>query len=51
MYKNKYTKKTRAEINIQKFLNVYYTIIRATFFCKFNQIVILIKYTKIYAAE
>ena len=36
---------------MQKFLNTYYTIICATVFCIFNEIVILIKYTKIYAAE
>ena len=51
MYKSKYTKKIRAKLNMQKLLNIYYTIIFATFFCIFDQIVILIKYTKIHAAE
>ena len=36
---------------MQNFLNIYYTIFCTTFFCIFNQIVILIKHTKIYAAE
>ena len=36
MYKNKYTKKTRAKLNMQKFLNIYYILICATFFCIFN---------------
>ena len=34
---------------MQKFLNIYYSIICKTFFCMFNQIVILIKPTKINA--
>ena len=36
---------------MQKFLNTYYPIICPTFFCILNYIAILIKYTKINAAE
>ena len=36
---------------MQKFLNIYYTINCETFFCIFNWIVILMKYTNIYAAK
>ena len=51
MYRNKHTKNTRATTNMQKILSISYSIICASFFCMFNQIVILIKCTKIYAAE
>ena len=51
MYRNKHTKNTFATTNMQKVLNISYSIICASFFCMFNQIVILIKCTKIYAAE
>ena len=36
MYETKYTKKPRAKLNMQKFLNIYYTMIWGTFFCIFN---------------
>ena len=37
-------------MNMQKFFNIYYTIICKMLFCIFNWIVILMKYTNIYAA-